>query len=109
MLVVSITLFSPNIIAHQRQLDPQFLNIQKCVQNSDDIKEFGVKSIDNTKSNILPNELLIYLTLILSGSLAILSFASVSLLVNSGKETGSFFSSLLVIIKKVTSHMSCCT
>ena len=34
---------------------------------------------------------------------------SVSLLVNSGKETGSFFSSLLVIIKKVTSHMSCCT
>lgn len=28
--------------AHQRQLNPQFLNIHKCVQNSDDIKEFGV-------------------------------------------------------------------
>lgn len=45
----------------------------------------------------------INLTLILSGNLAILSLASVILLVNSGKETGSFFSSLLVIIiiKKV--------
>lgn len=42
LLVVSITLFSQNIIAHRRQLEPQFLNIHKCVQNSDDIKEFGV-------------------------------------------------------------------
>lgn len=37
------------------------------------------------------------LTFTLSGNSAILSFASVSLLVNSGRDTGAFLSSLLKV------------